>query len=622
MIDGLKRALRAGYARLSGRLANKLILFFSTIIILVVVSLTLISGHMLRKESVANSIESTENNLKLVNQNLEDYLADIEQLSLPQIRYDELLQAIVNEDTDYASKMYLEQYLRSLFYSRSDLNGIFLYLIEQEKYYSIVREGSDTKVRTGFQSGIAAQPWFEQAMDSPKSRSFQSFVQPNSQIGYMTFKDPGLMAYHRVIRSIASREPRAVISFYIQPEVIEEILQDIPIEQGEHLIFLDPDNTPFYADDLSFFEQMKDTSQWDYLDPSESDGDSGNGSGPIIWRTPEGSQYLIVSNTGEKEKWELAKPIPYSNIYEPARQARNVGFLIGAVFLILSIILVAWISNAITRPLYRLSRQMRKFSEGTFDAVALVRGQDEIADLNRHFNKMVFRTNELINERYKMKLVEKNAILKALEAEINPHFLYNALQAISTKALRSKDFEVADMIGALALTLRYCIGGKDIVFAREELQHIDRYLALQKARFGDRLEVELEWDESLKSLQIPKLSLQTLTENSIKHAVEKMSGTVKIGISAAFTEGHFVITVEDNGPGIPQERIDQLEALFQKDWEDTQESENIGLKNLNTRLKLLYGEHAGLKICSTDHGVSITMMIPRGEDSDVQSIDY
>lgn len=616
MFDGLKRALRAGYARLSGRLANKLILFFSTIIILVVVSLTLISGHMLRKESVANSIESTENNLKLVNQNLEDYLADIEQLSLPQIRYDDLLQAIVNEDTDYASKMYLDQYLRSLFYSRSDLNGIFLYLIDQEKYYSITREGSDTKARVGFQIGIEDQPWFEQAMTSPRSHSFQSFAQSNDQIGYTALKNPGIMAYHRVIRSIASREPRAVISFYIQPEVIEEILQDIPMEQGEHLIFLDPDNTPFYADDLSFFEQMKDTSQWDYLDAS------GSGTEPVIRRTPEGSQYLIVSNTGETEKWKLAKPIPYSNIYEPARQARNVSFLIGAAFLILSIVLIAWIANAITRPLYRLSRQMRKFSEGTFDAVALVRGQDEIADLNRHFNKMVFRTNELINERYKMKLVEKNAILKALEAEINPHFLYNALQAISTKALRSKDFEVADMIGALGLTLRYCIGGKDIVLAREELQHIDRYLALQKARFGDRLEVELEWDESLKSLQIPKLSLQTLIENSIKHAVEKVSGTVKIRISAAFAEGHFIITVGDNGPGIPQKRIDQLEALFQKDWEETQESENIGLKNLNTRLKLLYGEHAELRISNTDHGVSITMMIPRGEDSDVQSIDY
>lgn len=609
MIEDLKRAVRTGYARLSGRLANKLILFFSTIIILVVTSLTVISGYMLRKESVANSIASTENNLKLVNQNLEDYLADIEQLSLPQIRYDELLQAVVNEEEDYASKMYLEQYLRSLFYSRSDLNAIYLYLIDQGKYYSIVREAFDTKVRVGFQQGISDQPWFKQAIESPKSRSFQSFAEPQADNGYASIQDPGLMAYHRVIRSIASREPRAVISFYLEPEVFDEILQDVPYEDGEHLIFTDVGNIPFHVDDLPFFEQMEDSGQLARMTSGRSS--------PFTWTTPGGNKYLIVYNIAQSGDWKLVKPIPYSNINEPARQTRNMSFLLGSLFLILSIILIALISNAITRPLHRLSRQMRKFSEGTFDAMAVVKGHDEIADLNRHFNKMVFRTNELINERYKMKLVEKNAILKALEAEINPHFLYNALQAISTKALRSKDFEVADMIDALALTLRYCISGRDIVYAREELQHIDRYLALQKARFGSRLEVVIEWEASLKELTIPKLSLQTLIENSIKHAVEKVSGTVTISIGAEIDERHFVITVEDNGPGITPERLRQIDALLQKDWEDTQESENIGLKNLNTRLKLLYGERAELRICSMNTGVSIKMMIPRGEESHV-----
>ena len=96
-----------------------------------------------------------------------------------------------------------------------------------------------------------------------------------------------------------------------------------------------------------------------------------------------------------------------------------------------------------------------------------------------------------------MKLVEKNAILKALEAEINPHFLYNALQAISTKALKNERYDIADMVDALALTLRYCISGKDIVQAREELKHIENYMSLQKARFGSRLQVTYAWDEPL-----------------------------------------------------------------------------------------------------------------------------
>lgn len=169
---------------------------------------------------------------------------------------------------------------------------------------------------------------------------------------------------------------------------------------------------------------------------------------------------------------------------------------------------------------------------------------------------------------------------------------------------------------ALAFTLRYCISGKDIVYAKEELRHIDRYLALQKARFGSRLEVEVEWDESLMELQIPKLSIQSLVENSIKHAVEKVSIGITIKISAGLEESHAVILVEDNGPGISPARMEQVLQSFRTEWEE-QEGENIGLKNLNTRLKLLYGEEAGLEIESGENGTKMRMLIPRGGQSHV-----
>lgn len=608
MIERIRRAFRSLVDIMSGRLVNKLILFFSTIIILVVGSLTIISYQIIQRESVDHNMSSTANNLKLVNQNLEDYLAGIEQLSLPQIRYDDLVRAIINEDEDYASKMYLEDYLRNLFYSRNDLNSIYIYLIGQGKYYSITQEAYDTKLKVSYEAQIPYQDWYKHAMESPNNRSYQSFADPNENPGYSAITDPGFMAYHRVIRSIASREPRAVISFYLKPTMKNEIMKDIPFENGEHLLFLDPDNVPFHSDDLEFYNRMK---QADLLPRLEQQKERE----PITWTTGD-KKYLIVYNVGEQDGWKLIKPIPYSNIYEAARKTRDLNYLIGLLFLLISVILVTLISNAITQPLKKLSRQMRRFSEGSFDVTAPVKGRDELAYLSRHFNRMVTRTNDLINERYKMKLVEKNAILKALEAEINPHFLYNALQAISTKALKSGDDDVAEMVDALAFTLRYCISGKDIVYAKEELRHIDRYLALQKARFGSRLEVEVEWDESLMELQIPKLSIQSLVENSIKHAVEKVSVGITIKISAGLEESHAVILVEDNGPGISPARMEQILQSFRTEWEE-QEGENIGLKNLNTRLKLLYGEEAGLEIESGENGTKMRMLIPRGGQSHV-----
>ncbi|WP_110930824.1 sensor histidine kinase [Paenibacillus bouchesdurhonensis] len=598
----LTAAMKSMIDRVSRRLVNKLNLLFTSIIILIVGSLTVISYQMLQKESISNSIASTTNNLMLVNQKLEDYLDGIEQFSLPHNKYDEIIRAVMQEGNDYAARMYLEDYLRDMFYSRKDLESIYLYLIDQQKYYSITREAYNITIRVGYQGGIDEQPWYQEAMNSPQNRSFQSFVLPDAVSGYPMTSEPEFMGYHRVLRSIASREPRAVLSFYLKPTVKDSIMSDIPFEEGEHLMFLDPNNVPFHTDDLGVYEASRSAPWFQNLGD-----DSGS---PVTWPN-EDKRYLVVYDVGQQDGWKLIKPIPYSSIYEAATKARNLSYLIGLIFLVISVVLVTLTSNAITKPLNRLSRHMRRFSEGTFDAEAPVQGKDEIAFLTLHFNQMVRRTNDLINERYRMKLVEKNAILKALEAEINPHFLYNALQAISTKALKSGNDDVADMVDALALTLRYCISGKDIVYAREELKHIERYLALQTARFGSRLQVDIEWDEALMELQIPKLSIQSLVENSIKHAVEKVSTPVTIVVRATVSESHAIISVYDNGPGISPDRLEQILQTFEVDWEE-QEGENIGLKNLNTRLKLLYGDQSGLAIHSDGSGTEMTMRIPRG----------
>ncbi|WP_138754061.1 sensor histidine kinase [Paenibacillus sinopodophylli] len=595
--------------RVNRRLVNKLILLFTTIIILVVSSLTFISYQMFQKESVTNSIASTSNNLLLVNQNMEDYLKGMEQLSLPQIRFDEITYAIMHESEDYASKMYLENYLRQLYYSRSDLQAIYLYVVKENKFYSISQENYNIAVRTGVNPNITETSWYQKAMASPFNRSYQSIAQSDAETGYEVKHENSFMAYHRVLRSIVSRQPQAVLSFYFDDSVSEQILKDIPFDAGQHLLFLSPDNEPFFTDDEAFYKRAKEASLTDKLTAIPN--------GQLTW-SEANQKYLVVYNIGEQEGWKLVKPVPYSQIYEAARTTRNIGFVIGMLFLLLSIIVVIYFSNAITKPLQKLSYQMNRFSTGDFDAEAEVKGRDEIAYLSRHFNQMVRRTNDLINERYKMKLVEKNAILKALEAEINPHFLYNALQAISTKALKNERYDIADMVDALALTLRYCISGKDIVRARDELKHIENYLSLQKARFGSRLQAEFDWEESLLELELPKLSIQTLVENAIKHALEKVSSTITIEIRAAVTESHAVIAVRDDGPGFSPERLEQVQQSFLQEWKDREdENESIGLVNLNTRLKLLYGDEAKLLIQTDKSGTELTMLLPRGGVSHV-----
>ncbi|WP_239004568.1 sensor histidine kinase [Paenibacillus tepidiphilus] len=559
------------------------------------------------------SIASTSNNLLLVGRNLESYLAGIEQLSLPQISYDEITYAIMHESENYASRMYVEDYLRNLYFSRNDdLEAAYLYIIKEHKYYVVTKENYNITVRVVEHPSIEQLSWYQRALQSPFNRSYQSLLGGADELeegDYTTRTDRSFMGYHRLLRSIVSREPQAVLSLYFNASRADEILKDIPLEAGEHLMVLGADNAPFRVDDEDFYEESRTAGLPEQLTPGKD--------GRVTWSSRE-EKYLVSYNIGEKEGWKLVKPIPYKEIYAAATTTRQLSLIIGVLFLIVSVVLVSIISNKITNPLKNLSLQMKRFSTGSFDAETTVEGNDEIAYLSRHFNKMVGRTNELINERYKMKIVEKNAVLKALEAEINPHFLYNALQAISTKALKNKNDDIVEMVDNLALTLRYCISGRDVVQAREELRHIERYLALQKARFGARMQVFTDWDEELLTLKIPKLSLQTLVENCIKHGLEKVSTTVTIRIEAKVSDTHSIIAVHDDGPGITEQRLEEVLDLLEQEWDhpgglpEDGGNESIGLKNLQMRLKLLYGEEAGLVIGSDDQGTVMEMHLPQG----------
>ncbi|CAI6086837.1 sensor histidine kinase [Cohnella sp. JJ-181] len=600
-----RTARRLGEAP-SRRLVNKLILLFTSIIILIVSSLTFIAYKIIERESVANSIASNRSNLKLVNQNYAKYMSELEQLSLPQIEYDALLRAVGRVGDDYASRLYLEDYLRSLFYARTDLQSIYLYLVDAHKYLYVTRERYNVTVRAVEDDTVPEQAWYRQAMADPHNRAVQSLALSHDT-GYGTAPDDVYMAYHRVLRSLRDRMPRAVLSFYVNDSAKNAIMADIPKSAGEHTILLDARDTPFHVDDPGFYATAAaDASFLRLLREEET-------AGRLEWQGEEG-RYLVVENVSEPDGWRLVKPIPFSEIYRTAVEARRISIWIGTGFLVAALGLVILTSNAITRPLKRLSKEMSRFSAGDFEAVTEVRGQDEIAYLSRHFNLMVRRTNELVNERYKMKLTEQNAILKALEAEINPHFLYNALQAISTKALRSGNDDVADMVDALAGTLRYCISGKDIVYVNEELKHVERYMMLQKARFGSRVAMVYDIGDELLQLSIPKLSIQSLVENAIKHGVEKVRRPVTISVSVYLEGERAVIAVRDDGPGIAPDRLREVLASFEEAWENRSGSgESIGLRNLDARLKLLFGGDAGLEIETLEAGgTELRMKIPAG----------
>jgi two-component system, sensor histidine kinase YesM len=597
---GIAAATRRLMVFATRRLAVKLVLLFTSIIILVVGSLSFLSYKRIEAIAVESSIASNTSNLKLVNRNFSKYFAEMDPITVPLLQYDQVLNAIYNEEDDYRAQLYLENYLLEVFYSRPDIEGVYLYILGSSKYYHITRQEQELKVRVKEDAAIQEREWFKLALDSKVNKYVESLL-GTSDTGYGINKEAVFMAYHRTLRQLTSREPQAVLSFYFNPSMRNSIIQDIPMDKGEHVVFYNAEQVPFYMDDPVFYAAMREG------------GFFGNQAVPASSRSftwkKDGSSFKVFADVSQENGWSLVKLVPYEGMYRAARTNTRLSLTAGLLFLLVSTLLVVLTSNEITKPLKRLSRKMSKFAEGRFDVELEVTGRDEIAHLSRQFNKMAAETNELINERYKMKLVEKNAILKALEAEINPHFLYNALQAVSTKALKNGMFDIADMVDALALSLRYCISGRDIVRLRDELKHIDHYITIQKARFGERLQVEYDLDEEASQMEIPKLAVQSLVENAIKHGLEKVANTVTVSIRAYLEGQRTIISVTDNGPGISEQKLDEIRRSFEAEWEE-RGNESIGLVNLNARLKLIYGDGARLDIASGGEGTEMKLILP------------
>lgn len=243
----------------------------------------------------------------------------------------------------------------------------------------------------------------------------------------------------------------------------------------------------------------------------------------------------------------------------------------------------------LTRSLQHLARQMEEAGKGDLKTRLQEKGCYETRLLARCYNSMISQIDDLIKKNYVMTLNEKTSRLQALESIINPHFLYNSLQVISSRTLLTGDRQLYKMIEALAANLRYSFREASLVPITLEADYVQNYLLLLRARFDERLTTSIKIEPEVKPLLIPKLALFTLIENSIAHGLESSMKQVNIQLLGEKKGNTLLLSVTDNGPGFSSSRLAEILS-----WLNTGSSENygdhIGLRNLNARLKLYFGE--------------------------------
>ena len=316
-----------------------------------------------------------------------------------------------------------------------------------------------------------------------------------------------------------------------------------------------------------------------------------------------------ISNTG----WKVAVFTNNSQIYSVFYSFITIVAIVTFVLSIIYAWIIYMIVKQVTYPLYRLQSEMNKVRDLNYEEKKKVyrKGNKEIVQLEDTYNEMMKRIRDLAEKIVQEQENQRKSELKALQNQINPHFLYNTLDSIIYMIDKGENQKAEEMIVALSKFFRISISkGRTIIPLKDEIEHVRNYLLIQKIRFGEHFSYYINVDQDLYQYSCLKLILQPLVENAIEHGLNDDENDGRIDINVYQDEKNIIFEVKDNGYGISEER---LKTIYQS-FKDDSIHEGVGLKNVYQRVKIYYGDSADLIINSIiDEGTIIRIIIPKEE---------
>jgi len=344
--------------------------------------------------------------------------------------------------------------------------------------------------------------------------------------------------------------------------------------------------------------------------------------GENIQRIIEGGDVYFAASAGGADKlysvktmkatgWKVVG-VNYGDELVANREKIRLNYLAwGLGFFATTIILSILIARSISRPIKSLRASMRAVELGDFDIRVDIQSDDEIGELGKDFNIMIAKIRELIRLNTQQQELKRRSELKALQMQINPHFLYNTLDSIIWMAEGRKEEEVITMVSALAKLFRLGISkGQEIIPIGQEIEHVESYLTIQKIRYKDKLDYEISVDPEIRRFRTVKLILQPLVENAIYHGIKNKAEAGKIVVSGRRTETGVELAVSDDGVGMGAE---QLQSLLSRSSEPN--GNGLGVRNVDERIKLYFGDEYGLMYESAeDEGTTVRVRLPAWEE--------
>ena len=588
-------------ARFIGKFSSIQSVIFATVAVLVLSAVVIVTGVSMKFTNTSifeNSSEYTHTIIQQMNQNIDSYIDYMENIAYLISSNEDVQDYLFDEKIDNEGRYRILNQFQTILDSRSDIRNVG---IISKNGRMLINDGSKS---VNQDLDLNTQEWYATALEKPNGPILTS-----SHVQHIISGErPWVITLSRGIRDRSgSGEKEGVFFIDLNYSAISGLCDQSTVGTKGYAFILDAKgNIVYHPQQQQLYNELQTENISLIMDTDEDTVLTGTGN--------DGKLYSI--SRSEKTGWTVVDCTNVKELLSKSRQAQSVYVLTAIILVIVALLFSRFMARSITLPIQKLRDSMKKVQEGDFSVSdVVVDSKNEIGSLTKSFDVMTHRIHELMEQNVHEQEEKRKSELKALQSQINPHFLYNTLDSIIWMAEGKKNEEVVLMTASLARLLRQSISNEDeVVPIANEVEYARGYLKIQKMRYKDKLEFQIEVDSSILYIPLIKLVLQPIIENAIYHGLKYKESKGLLIVKGFMKDGNAVLQVIDDGVGMDEETLAHIYDKHKVNYH----SNGVVVYNVQKRLKLYYGEDYGITYTSElGKGTTATITIPGRQEGQI-----